>query len=549
MTSSCGVIIRVSISNIYKQFKASATWLQFPYHSTDPSQLGWSVLMFNFPHLLRKYINRQFSHLKSIKLCANMFVKNVFTTSRPYNPLVADKKVLKIDDLTAAGDEPFPRELRFPVPSGHEWEEFYHFIKFPPTSENLSVAIQNNEKTGKVVNPTFVSSKNGERVFRELPVVRNKSSNVTLSVKKKKKKTSEQINEDFQNMSLIENVTISALNKPSKAAKQITPKFCDLKKIVGFGPCRHVEFSSDNSGFYYGAGSILIRQSIDEPFSQSMFTGHTNDIMAFSKNSTDEFLASSQKESPLVRVWSIASRECIALVKSAEDPCTTLQFSATERVLLGVTSQRPRSRLILWDTSLLKLKGDISIVSEGSCSDVLIHARLSPLNSGKLASCSSRSLQIWRLRAGKLKSCAISVFNGLELVLRDVAWGCVATNTEQNVYLATAAGLVIQVDTSKATVSRTIDLCAVEGPGVKSINSLAMHEAFAVTATDDGSLKVWDPAFKECLLTVEHESAVTSCHVSTDGMKLLAVTETGSVGVLDASNKSYKTVLRSHSRK
>ena len=67
--------------------------------------------------------------------------------------------------------------------------------------------------------------------------------------------------------------------------------------------------------------------------------------------------------------------------------------------------------------------------------------------------------------------------------------------------------------------------------------------------TEDGNLKVWDPQFQEVILNVEHESAVTRAVISSDGLKLLAVTETDSVGVLDASTKVYKTVLRSHSKK
>ena len=492
-------------------------------------------------------MNREYSHIKTIKLCANMFVKNVFSTSKAYNPHVIDKKVKLIDEITKPGDEPFPREMRYPVPNGHAWREFYEFIVFPPSSENLSVSVPNPRSTTPV-NPSFVSSKNGERVFKELPVVKNKSSNASISMRSKPKKASEQINEDFQNMSLIENVTISPSKRSKKNKKDKIPPICALKKVLGFGPCKNFEFSNNTENIYYASGSIVVMQSI-EAGSQKLFTGHSDNILTFTVDQADEYMTSSQKDSPLIRIWRVPSQECIALVKSSEEPCSILNFSLADKALLGVTCSRPRSKLILWDTSFLKLKGDISIICEGSCSDNLIKGQLSPVTSSKMATCSSRSLQIWRLRAGKLKSCSISQFFGLEYVLRDLRWGSVGGDTESFIYLATAAGVIIEVDSSKASTVRCVDLCAAEGPGVKSINSIGVHSAFGVTGTDDGNLKVWDSQFGEVILNVEHESAVKSCLISANGLKLLAVTETDSVGVLDATTKSYSTVLRSHSKK
>lgn len=544
--STCGVLIRVSTSNIYKQFKASATWLQFPF-VVDSTNNQWTVLLFNFPNLLRKYVNREYSHIKSIKLCANMLVKNVFTTSKPYNPHVTDKKIMKIDDITKPGDEPFPREMRFPVPNGHTWSEFYQFIKFPTTTDNLSVSLKNKPPSPSI-NPSFVSSKNGDRVFRELPIVRNKASNANLSKKSSSKKASERIEEDFQNMSLIENVTITSTHDAKKPVNTKTPPICSLQKILGFGPCKKIVFSGDTECIYYAAGSVIIKQRLSDK-SQSLIRGHTDNVLTFSVDERDEFVASSQKESPLVRIWSVKTQECVALVKSWDESCSVLQFSGSDKALLGMTSSRSKSKMILWDTSMLSLKGDITIISEGSCSEGLLTAQMSHVTSGKIASCSSRAVQIWRLKAGKLKSCSLSTFYGLEYALRDVKWGSISNNTDNLVYVATLSGIIIEINSSKATVSRCIDICAIEGPGVKSINSISIHGAFAITGTDDGSLKVWDPLFNEVILNVEHEAAVTHCGISSNGLKLLAITEADSVGVLDASTRSYTTVLRSHSKK
>eukprot|EP00116_Pleurobrachia_bachei_P004256 sb/3464518/ len=439
--------------------------------------------------------------------------------------------------------------MRYPVPSGCSWVDVYHLVRLPETTENISVPIRQKAVLPTTTPPPFLSATKGNRVFRELPVVKNEHSKT--SVGRSKVKVSEKINEDFQNMSLTENVTITYgknLNKRSDKSTAVVGPVCQLRRVVGFGPCRNVLLSSTSEFLYYAAGSMLVEQRLDTS-EQRIFAGHTDTVLAFTVNPTDEYLASSQRDSPLVRLWSLASGECIGLVKSSEDPCTILQFSTSDKCLLGVCAARPRSRFILWDTSLLKLKGDVSIVTEGSCSDTIITAQLSSTSSSRIASCSSRALQIWRIRAGKLKTCSISSFNGLEYVLRDVKWGTLASNTEEMIYVGTGSGIVVQVDSHRAVVVRCIDLTTVEGPGIKSLNGLAVHGAFSVTVGEDGMLRVWDPEWREVMLKVGHEAAVTGCGVSTDGLKLLAVTETDTVGVLDATTKSYTTVVRSHSKR
>ena len=76
------------------------------------------------------------------------------------------------------------------------------------------------------------------------------------------------------------------------------------------------------------------------------------------------------------------------------------------------------------------------------------------------------------------------------------------------------------------------------------INDLRGSEGFAVTASDDGFLRVWPVDFSDFFLEAEHESAVTSCSVSADGLQVAAATKTGSLGVLDIPSYAYRTLLR-----
>ncbi len=51
-----------------------------------PFHTQWTLLCLDFAHILSLYLNRSYSYLKNVKLCANMFVKNVFTSDTEYQP-------------------------------------------------------------------------------------------------------------------------------------------------------------------------------------------------------------------------------------------------------------------------------------------------------------------------------------------------------------------------------------------------------------------------------------------------------------------------------
>lgn len=160
------LVVRISFSNLFKEFKSTSTWLQFPFlcntpkgsvhslaavgskgnyyvtftlsisvelfcqdinckcffvfflqnievfvilfkrsfnslicpldknceHKTSdhggvaPLATRWTVLCMDFNHVLSLYLNRRFSYLKSVRLCANMMVKNIFTSDNLYEP-------------------------------------------------------------------------------------------------------------------------------------------------------------------------------------------------------------------------------------------------------------------------------------------------------------------------------------------------------------------------------------------------------------------------------------------------------------------------------
>ncbi|XP_043083053.1 WD repeat-containing protein 90 isoform X2 [Puntigrus tetrazona] len=153
-----GQVIRVSFSNLFKEFKSTATWLQFPflcgaahasvYENTAcaakqglvgpaPSSTKWTCLTLNLHYVLSVYLNRTHSHLKSVKLCANMSVKNIITSDLLFDPDLSFSEFRQSGVMLPDGTAPMPREMCFPVPKGQRWHNLYDYIRFPSDGTKL----------------------------------------------------------------------------------------------------------------------------------------------------------------------------------------------------------------------------------------------------------------------------------------------------------------------------------------------------------------------------------------------------------------------------
>lgn len=51
-----------------------------------PAHTQWTVLCLDLSHILSLYLSRTYSYVRNVKLCANMCVKNVFTSDTEFQP-------------------------------------------------------------------------------------------------------------------------------------------------------------------------------------------------------------------------------------------------------------------------------------------------------------------------------------------------------------------------------------------------------------------------------------------------------------------------------
>jgi hypothetical protein len=147
-------VVRISLSNLYREFKVTQTSIQFPYTTTS-TEIHWSILCLDLESILLTHMTNQHYHMiKSFQLCGNMMVKNCFSSQFLYEPGI-DNDTAKRTGLIRAGIHSLPRELSYPMDKSESWHDRYDFIMFPNTS-SLKSKNQNEpfDKVGNVRLPT-----------------------------------------------------------------------------------------------------------------------------------------------------------------------------------------------------------------------------------------------------------------------------------------------------------------------------------------------------------------------------------------------------------
>uniref|UniRef100_S4RMK6 WD repeat domain 90 n=1 Tax=Petromyzon marinus TaxID=7757 RepID=S4RMK6_PETMA len=164
-------VVRISFSSLFREFKVTATWLQFPFvcgsargllhepseHSTTrgkcapvPMDARWTCLVLDLHYILSIYLNRRYSHLKAVRLCCSMLVRNLFTSDTLYQPgapVVACGRSGQLPQGLGA----MPREMAFYLPKGASWHDVYDFIRgltfCSSTLRFPDLSLQDKEKT------------------------------------------------------------------------------------------------------------------------------------------------------------------------------------------------------------------------------------------------------------------------------------------------------------------------------------------------------------------------------------------------------------------
>lgn len=461
-------IIRISFSNLFKEFKSTTTWIQFPFviqapkgtvyekaelnakdlSGSAPPITKWTILCVDIISLIQQYVpNRTYHSVRGYKLCANLLIKNVITSDVLYQPGMTHAEA----KLKNCGVTAFPRELSFPCEKYENWYQLYDYVVFP--SDNNKLLGQSHV----VSHATSLIDEQSKRTSLNKQV--NSFQNVVSHLLEKHKQFRNKpclnlplvcvpIQQENENdihvfpfksghdeflpppMSPPENVCNQDVfkdvdNMQLKFQSSLEPDpILRLRKIIGFGGnnskqtnMQSVIWSQDSQYLIYSSQAIVVAYHVNTN-AQWCFVGHADKVSCLALSTDNKLIASGQSGPfSLVRIWDFDSRKCLAIFRNHDHSLYLLEFSHCGNYLCGVGKDKQgKTMMILWDIKEIGSKQNGSTSSNSvrlvakAHTDVHINKILFvTYDSSRLISCGKDNVRFWRLKDDTLRSCAVSL--------------------------------------------------------------------------------------------------------------------------------------------
>ncbi|KAF3853462.1 hypothetical protein F7725_014150, partial [Dissostichus mawsoni] len=519
-----GQVVRISFSNMFKEFKSTATWLQFPflcgaakdsvYESTAksarhglvgpaPTSVRWTCLTLDLQYTLSVYLNRCYSQLKSIKLCANMAVKNMFTSNLLLDPGLSFSEAKLMGLVSSEGTGPVPRDMSFPVPKGGSWHDLYDHIRFP--SEGTKLPFDSIQKDPPRPEASRVSDQ--RRPIREEPCFVSLSKPIPR-------------------------------NQPPMVVTEIPE--------LGLVSTHHSDDSLGQNTDQHQQETTSSEQFTSRPFWDTDDGGihvhlHPEDGFSQHGEESEQEVVCTPVPRPVHLSSSNESRQQALWSKSGDEvvyPCHSIIVSMKissnqQRFFIGHTDKM----VVVWNTMNVSKGGEVSIIAKAH-TDVDIHTmKVAFFDDTRMVSCGRDNIRLWRVRNGTLRSCPVNLAEYHSLDFTDVAFE--EGNSfhqhldDRTLFASSRSGYIFEIDYSRVVVRNVRRL-------------ISVSSSFCATGSEDGFLRLWPLDFSAVFLEAEHEGPVSLVSVSSDSLQVLAATSTGNLGFLDVSSRGYNTLMRSH---
>uniref|UniRef100_A0A673BY72 WD repeat domain 90 n=1 Tax=Sphaeramia orbicularis TaxID=375764 RepID=A0A673BY72_9TELE len=493
-----GQVVRLSFSNMFKEFKSTATWLQFPYLGPRggplislggglrligpaPISVRWTCLMLDLECMLLSYLNRSYSHLKSIKLCANMAVKNLFTSDLLLNPGVSFSEAKLMGLSSSRGTGPVPREMAFPVPRGSSWHDLYDYIRCVTSLQLLPDPILHLRRIigfGGANTKHALWTKSGDEVVYPCHAV------------------------------------IISMNISSKQQR-----------------------------FFIGH---------TDKVSALAFNGHTTLLASAQTGSHGVVRVWDHQSGNCLAMFRIHAHSMSVL---------SFSYSGSILCGVG-KDRHSKTMVVVWNTLHVNKEGIVTVLAKAHTDVDIHTMKVAFFDETRMVSCGRDNIRLWRMRNGTLRSCPVNLGEYHSLDFTDVAFeeGISSGHVDDRILFASSrSGHIFEIDYSRVVIRNVRRLLPAQeqhgdrrekwtfktGPGI-AINSISLSASFCATGSEDGFLRLWPLDFSSVFLEAEHEGPVSLVSVSSDSLQVLAATSTGNLGFLDVSSRGYNTLMRSH---
>ncbi|XP_057603855.1 WD repeat-containing protein 90 isoform X2 [Hippopotamus amphibius kiboko] len=525
-------VIRVSFSNIFKEFKSTATWLQFPLiceAGTLKKGVGflgarWTCLQLDLRDILLIYLNRRYSHLKSVRLCASLLVRSIYTSDLCFDPAVSVAEARRAQlPIT-----PIPREMAFPVPKGESWHDHYVHIRFPSDSSEtplelvqkscsppeavlvgpVSWLLPHPAAFSKPVRDSLATmvQKHGPTASRQAPSMPRPLPEVSLSCEYSKvssvggssgcsqeplawvETADKHVAGDGLHLCARQPTVectapegASSQEPPSRKQSQqeealgknrfrqrsfLPDPILRLKGVIGFGghSTKWALWTQDGAAVVYPCHAVIVIQHVDTR-EQRLFLGHTDKVSALALDGSGSLLASAQaRPSSMLRLWDVQTGVCLSLFRSPVHTVCSLSFANNGELLCGVGKDRHgRTMVVVWGTAQVGRGGEAVILAKAH-SDVDVQAfEVAFFDETRMASCGRGSVRLWRLRGGELRSCPVDLGEHHALEFTDLAFRRVQDS--HTLYVCSRSGHILEIDHQRMAVRHARRLLPTQTPG------------------------------------------------------------------------------------
>ncbi|XP_054992986.1 WD repeat-containing protein 90 isoform X5 [Sorex araneus] len=603
-------VIRVSFSNLFKEFKSTATWLQFPLvcRSQLPGEGGmgpalpgsrWTCLQVDLQDTLLLYLGQHYSHLRGVRLCASLLVRSLFTSDLSFDPTITVTKARR----SKLPVTPMPREMAFPVPKGKCWNDLYLYFRFPAGALRSSLQLcQKGQFSPETASqgpqpprqrgPAALSRPAQQPFWAHgapRPILRDAGSRgqlcahlsaadpAALHEASTARGGAMPCQPQIPPLTVVppcpelggtpaEPSSQQPLGQEAAPGKQLSPvasflpdPILRLKGVIGFGgpSAKWALWTRDGASVLYPCHAVIVLLHV-QTHEQRFFLGHTDEVSALALDGKSRLLASAQARSPsMLRLWDVCSAQCLCLFRGPIHTVCSLSLSNSGALLCGVGKDgHGRTVVIAWGTEEVGHGGEVAILAKVHTDVDIQTFVVASHDETRMASCGRGSVRLWRLRGGELRSCPVDLGEHHGLHFMDVAF---ARAQDHTLYTCSRSGHILEVDSQCLAVRQARRLLPAQPPGSPvpqkrasgsgpgiAISCLSVSQTLCAVGSEDGHLRLWPLDFSAVLLETGHEGPVAAVQVSPDGRRVLSTTSAGLLGFLDVAAQEYCVLVRAH---
>ncbi|CAF3644159.1 unnamed protein product [Adineta steineri] len=593
-------IVRISLSNLYRELKVTQTCIQFPYTSTNTT-IHWTVLCLDLESILLTHMTNQHYHMiKSFQLCGNMMIKNCFSSQYFYEPGLSNHKA-KQNGLKCSNIRSLPRELSYPVGKDESWHNKYDFIIIPNSSSladensnNVQLQtprelIQSDEQTSRsltdltLVTQRTISPRDSQvNNWRTTNNPIDRFPSLPTMYEPSLPSASSRNNNDgihlFVNPQTVGDETNFELPLSTDRSQQshLSDPILRLRTVIGLGNstqnCTNLLWTQDGNYILYPSNAIVVQMHV-ETQQQLFFIGHSDKVSAIAFNGNSSLLATIQAgPDGILRLWKFETRRCICVVRvpgacnlhALDFGIRNLSDSSSSLIVVGHGEQPQQSRTIVCVYNTLNAhKGSIDLVCRTTTDASITHIRFVPYDSTRFVSIGLDNIRFWRIKNGNdLKSMSISVDDINQLEYTDLQFEHISNNklNELIVFISSKSGHIIELLYDERRVTKihrllpkkhsngsTEKITMANGPSI-GICAFACTNTFCITGSNDGYVRVWSNDFTQVYIEAKHDQAICGLITSHDQTRVLILTVSGSLGILNLVNKEHLNLLRAHTQ-